>query len=41
VLIDWSEEFDRWLDRLWERADAGEATAVLQLDLVTAELDAL
>jgi hypothetical protein len=41
VLIEWSAEFDRWLDRLVERSDSGEATAALQLDLVTAELQVL
>jgi hypothetical protein len=41
VLIDWSDEFDLWLDRLVERADSGEATAAVQLDLVTAELEVL
>jgi len=28
VLIDWTGEFDRWYDRLIERANAGDARAL-------------
>jgi hypothetical protein len=41
VLIDWSDEFDLWLDRLVNRVDSGDAAAAVQLDLVTAELEVL
>lgn len=41
MLIDWSAEFDLWLDRLVERADGGDAAAGTQLDLVYAELEYL
>jgi hypothetical protein len=41
VLIDWSGEFDAWLDRLIARADRGDPAAQTQLDLVYAELEYL
>ncbi|HZC52787.1 MAG TPA: hypothetical protein VE441_09855 [Mycobacterium sp.] len=41
MLIDWSAEFDLWLDRLIERANSGDAAAATQLDLVYAELEYL
>lgn len=41
MLLDWTGEFDAWLDRLTERADRGEHIAVRTLTLVTAELEVL
>jgi hypothetical protein len=41
VLIDWSEEFDGWRDRLEARADAGDPIARRTLELVTAQLEVL
>jgi hypothetical protein len=41
VLIDWSAEFDTWLDRLIDRADGGDPSAETHLDLVYAELEYL
>ena len=41
VLVDWTGEFDAWLDRLTERADRGERIAVRTLALVIAELEVL
>jgi hypothetical protein len=41
MLIDWSSEFNTWLDELERRADAGQPRAQEQLDLVTAQLDYL
>ena len=41
VLLDWSAEFDRWLDRMVDKADRGDAHAQLVLGLVTAELEVL
>lgn len=41
MLIDWSDEFDGWLDRLEARADAGEPIAGRTLELVTAQLQVL
>jgi hypothetical protein len=41
VLIDWTGEFDRWYDRLIERAEAGDERSLEQLALVDAELDVL
>ena len=36
--IDWSRNFDGWLDQLEKQAANGHARAVEQLDLVTAQL---
>jgi hypothetical protein len=41
VLIDWAGEFDRWYDRLTERAEAGDVSALEHLGLVDAELGVL
>lgn len=41
MLIDWTGEFDRWYDRLTERAEAADQRAFEQLALVEAELDFL
>ena len=41
MLIDWSSEFNTWLDELERRTDAGQGQARDQLDLVTAQLDYL
>jgi len=41
VLIDWSVEFDGWLDRLEARADEGDEVAARTLELVTAQLEVL
>lgn len=41
MLIDWTGEFDRWYDRLIERANAGDARALEQLATVDAELSVL
>lgn len=41
MLIDWTIDFDRWFDRLNDRADAGDLDAQLQVDLVNAELEVL
>jgi hypothetical protein len=41
VLIDWTGEFDRWYDRLIERADTGEEHALQHLAIVDAELGVL
>jgi hypothetical protein len=38
MVIDWSSEFDGWLDRLIARADGDDARAEAQLDLVYAQL---
>lgn len=38
VLVDWSSEFNTWLDELERRADAAQHRAQDQLDLVTAQL---
>ena len=40
MLIDWSDEFDSWLDRLEERA-ANNPIDARRLDLLTAQLDVL
>lgn len=39
--MDWPHSFDRWLTDLEGRADSGDAVAVTQLRLVTAELTLL
>lgn len=41
MLLDWTGEFDVWLDRLTERADRGDHIAARTLALVTAELEVL
>lgn len=41
MLIDWTGEFDRWYDRLIERAEAAQEDAREQLALVDAELGVL
>jgi hypothetical protein len=41
VLLDWSAEFDRWLDRVVDKVDRGDAHAQLVLGLVTAESEVL
>lgn len=41
VLLDWSEEFGIWLDRLEARADAGNPVTNRALRLVTAQLEVL
>lgn len=38
MLIDWTGEFDRWYNRLIERAEAGDKRSLEQLALVDAEL---
>jgi hypothetical protein len=38
VLIDWPQEFDRWLDRLEVEAKNGDQRSQLIFDLVTSEL---
>ena len=41
VLLDWSGEFDVWLTRVQERAEAGDISAELVVDLVEAQLRVL
>lgn len=41
MLIDWTGEFDRWYDRLIERAEAGDERSLEQLGLVDAVLGVL
>jgi hypothetical protein len=39
--VEWTEEFDRWLTRIEDKAAAGDAHANRQLDYVAAELSLL
>jgi hypothetical protein len=41
VLIDWTAQFDNWLDRLEAQAAAGGRIAQLQLDYIDAQLQVL
>jgi hypothetical protein len=38
VLVDWSDEFETWLNRHESRAESGDRKARLLVDLVTAQL---
>lgn len=39
--VEWTDEFDRWLTRVEQRAAAGDAYAARQLDYIAAELQLL
>lgn len=41
VLVDWTSEFDAWMDRLDERVEAGDPTAKLQQEIVFAQFEYL
>lgn len=41
MLIDWTTEFDRWLDRLSDRAEAGAEQAIAQLARINAAFEVL
>jgi len=41
VRVEWTDEFDLWLSRIEEQAEAGDEQANRQLDYIAAELQLL
>lgn len=41
MIVDWSSEFQRWLDALEAKADAGDPVAIKQVDFIDAGIEVL